>query len=368
MNSMLVRNSCLKWRVPDDFMTRDHFERVVRELVEVNSSPGYPHCLQHTSNKTFFGFDETGEPSEARMDYVWILVCEHVSKRYADPIRLFIKPEPHTLKKIYERRFRLISSVSVVDAIIDHMLFGEMNKKMVENYYKISAKVGWSQYNMGWTRIPLSGQSSDKSGWDWTVKSWLIAFMFQLRLALCENPTADWYSLAEFRYYMLFGSPLFVTSGGFIFKQTQPGVMKSGCVNTIADNSLMQEVLDLRVCFEVEEQPGWLMSMGDDVYQKKRSDRYWEAISKYCILKTKSDTPDFAGCLFKPTLVEPLYHGKHCYRLLHVPDKDAQDTALSYCLFYHKSEKKDQIRKILSDLNVQLPTDEWCEAIYDGVE
>lgn len=370
IEEMTRRNWICRWEIPDDFLTYQHFERAVLENVDANSSPGWPLCQTFPTNKRLFGFDSEHNPNSEQMQLVWAMVRDRIENSYSDFIRVFIKPEPHKISKIESGKLRLISSVSVVDSIIDHMLFDPMNDKIVEHHAQISTQVGWSQYSGGWLSMPLDGVAMDKSSWDWTVASWLLEVILQVRINLCKNISQDWIRLAKFRYRELFGSPIFVTSAGLLFRQTVEGIMKSGCVNTITDNSLMQELLHLTVCLKTDEEVGWLKTMGDDTYQKRPKDlkKYCQALSKYCILKQVLLKPEFAGCSFGTDSVEPAYFGKHCFQLLHVEDKNAAETAFSYALFYHKSRKAGVIRWILRDLDVYLPTERFCSLVYDGAE
>lgn len=44
----------------------------------------------------------------------------------ADDIKVFVKQEPHSWEKISEGRFRLISAVSMVDTMVDRIVFGDL--------------------------------------------------------------------------------------------------------------------------------------------------------------------------------------------------------------------------------------------------
>lgn len=254
------------WAIPDDFLTKEHYKRVVSGL-DWTSSPGYPWLLQHTTNAALFQV-KNGVPSELAIDAVWQVVEDRLKNGGVDPIRLFVKPEPHKQKKLDNRAYRLISSVSVIDQIIDGMLFGEMNEALISNFLEVPGKVGWSPYVGGWKVMPIFGNVSlDKSAWDWSVNSWIVQEVLELRMELCKNLNSRWVELAQWRYKELFEKPLFVTSGGLLLRQKQPGVVKSGCFNTIADNSIAQDILHVRVCVEMGIPVGDLMSMGDDTTQ-----------------------------------------------------------------------------------------------------
>ncbi|APG75751.1 hypothetical protein 2 [Hubei sobemo-like virus 33] len=364
---LLNRWKAARWRIPDDFLERTHFERVVLEI-DWTSSPGYPWLLQHTTNSAFFEVKD-GKPSKAALDRVWTIVQQRLQSRECDPIRLFIKPEPHKQKKLDSKAYRLISSVSVIDQIIDALLFGEMNQRMIERYLDVPGKVGWSPYVGGWKIMPAYGNVSlDKSAWDWSVNAWIIQCILNMRMQLCDNVSESWIDLACWRYNALYNSPLFVTSGGLLLRQLQPGVVKSGCYNTIADNSIAQDLLHVRVCVELDIECGDLMSMGDDTTQRWFSEfpDYVERLSQYCHVKGSVNGTEFAGHRFTSCSVEPLYKGKHAYNIMNMNPKYGEETAASYALLYHRSVHSNYIRALLERMGYTLPSRQTLDVIYDG--
>lgn len=349
-------------RVPIDFLEFSHYVRVLAG-VDWNSSPGFPYFYEHTNNKGFFGVKE-GKPNFDRVMYVWDLIQERLEKRDSDPIRLFIKPEPHKKKKIADKRFRLISSVSIIDQLIDQMVFGFQNEQFLENNHYTPVRVGWGWMKGGWRSVPRAGMvACDKSGWDWTVTPWLLNAEFEVRRRLLLGGDIDkWVEVAQYRYHCLFISNEFVTSGGVVFSLKDPGVMKSGCVNTIVSNSIMQTILHHRVSVELGVRSYGLWAMGDDTLQPNTPfmEEYCRALSKYCILKQVSSESEFAGMKWKGRFIEPLYTGKHAYNILRVKDKDIDVFSLSYNLLYWRSANKNLIRGLMPVPDIGF------DAIWDG--
>lgn len=332
----------------------------------MTSSPGYPYMVQYTLNSDFFGSVE-GNFDEERLWVIYRLVVERIRAQSSDPIRLFIKPEPHKKSKLEKKSYRLISSVSIIDQIIDHMLFDEFNNKIQENHVYQVPQVGWAPVKQGWMHMPTTGVAMDKSGWDWSVLPWLIDLVLEFREAMCVNMTDEWRKLAYWRYHELFAEPLMVTSSGHLLQQRQPGVMKSGCVNTITDNSIMQDVLNKVVMSRTGQCSRWVMSMGDDTLQECPADihAYVEELKKYCLVKEVVFAVEFAGFRFALNHVEPLYTSKHCYTLLHLDPRLAAETAESYALLYHRSRKRQFMRSLLSQVT-ELPSLAWLDQVWDG--
>lgn len=360
-----------EWYIPEDFLEYTHFERVINDL-DWNSSPGYPYLLQWSTNRQMFQVED-GKPSLPAKQMVWDLVMNRIQSEECDPVRLFIKPEAHKQEKLDNYRYRLISSVSVIDQIIDHMVFGMMNKQMIENYMYIPSKVGWSPYAGGWKIVPAGRMvATDKSAWDWTVKEWLVKAELQVRAALCRNIGNNtyelWQAMAARRYKQLYIKNLFITSSGDLLRQKQYGVVKSGCVNTIATNSIMQVLIHARACININEEPRMLWAMGDDTlqYPQRNMDKYCKALSLYCRLKEYHQVTEFAGNRFEVGgRVEPLYKAKHMFNLLHVDPEVAPDLCFSYALLYHRSKFRGTMIRILSELGLISP-DEYLDLVFDG--
>lgn len=362
-----------QWNIPSDLFSVEHFVRIL-EGIDMKSSPGYPYCVRAPTNRDFLKADENGVIPKQSVTMLWEMVSGRLEsllngESSADYIRLFIKPEPLKEKKLETHRYRIIASVSIVDQIIDHMLFDDMNQTMYQAWDQVPSKVGWSPYVGGWKFMPKkTWLAIDKSSWDWTVQLWLIDLTFKLRQRLCQNMNNRWLQVATMRYRSLYVSPLYITSAGVILRQRKPGVMKSGCVNTIADNSIMQYLLHLRACHDSGTKPSGFMSMGDDTLQEEPENvqNYLDALSSYCIVKKHERANEFAGMLFKGMYVEPQYLGKHAFTILHMKESVSQDIAVAYSLLYHRSHYRKWIRSLFIEMGYQLPSIEELDAIYDG--
>lgn len=355
----------VEWTLPDDFFEFSHFMRVIRE-VDMTSSPGYPYRTHYPTNSAFFDCVD-GKPSLQRVWEIWGMVLLQVQERRADPIYLFVKPEPH--KESKKGRKRLISSVSIIDQLIDQMLFGEFNRWVIDDAAYGPIKAGWSARAGGWKTMPMEGISIDKKAWDWTVKTWLMEFCLAFRKETLRGPFKDrWYDLASWRYRMLHCEAEFALPSGEIRKQGKPGVMKSGCVNTIVDNSLMQMFLHFRLCYMLGIEPGWIWCLGDDTRQSvvDRLREYLDLMAQFCHVKEWTLACEFAGCRFAGgRVVNPLYLGKHAFKLLYCAPNVQEDVARSYSLDYHRSQQRPGIEPILKCLGPLLPED-LRDLLWDG--
>lgn len=359
-----------KWHVPSDFMTYPHFLRVVFN-VDMTSSPGYPYMKVASNNAQFFNYVD-GQFDSDRLQQIWIMIQNQINEKVSDPIRLFIKPEPHSIKKMETGRYRLISSVSIIDQIIDAMLHGELNQELIDNWIYTPVRVGWSPLNGGWRRMPFvpKQMAIDKSSWDWTAQPWLFEVALEVRKRLCYNLTTKWADLADWRCQQLFGNPRFITSGGLLLRQLQPGVMKSGCYNTLMDNSIMQLILHAAVCHTLSIPIGGIIAMGDDTLQDDLPEplrsQYMAELSMYCNIKVCKTATEFCGFTFHVSgEIEPNYRGKHAYKMLYMSDKIADSMAESYTLMYHRSRFSSLIDNFFRKMGLQFKTRAQRDLLYD---
>lgn len=356
-----------RWNIPDDFLSYEHYVRSVESL-EWQSSPGYPYLFEGPTNEAYFRKLDPLQYTH-RLNQMWQLVKDRLENMEADPIRLFVKGEPLKRAKLTAGKARLIASVSLADQIIDTMLFGPMNDLLIEKCLEIPSKAGWTPLKGGWKFVPASPWIAiDKSTWDWSVCIWMLDLELELRSKLCNNINEKWLKLAYKRYELLFVNPHFITSGGLLLRQKKPGVMKSGCKNTIATNSICQVILHAWVSLQLNIPYTSIWAMGDDTlqYPIENIQAYLDILSQYCYVKHSKLVNEFAGCRFKGYNVEPLYRGKHAYMLLHMNPKYGQEIATSYMLNYHRSNARDWMEHFFKSLGYSVPDKEICDILYDG--
>lgn len=183
-----------------------------------------------------------------------------------DPVRLFVKNEPHTQLKISQGRFRLISSVSLVDQLVERLLFGPQNSIEIDLWDKIPSKPGmglslasqassiWSDLKYKHTLCPAA--EADISGFDWSVQDWELAADVVMRIQL--GGFKGKIARAAINRFRCLSNAVFQLSNGTLIEQGLPGLMKSGSYCTSSSNSrircLMAELIGAP----------WYIAMGDD--------------------------------------------------------------------------------------------------------
>nr|QZZ63345.1 hypothetical protein [Leuven Sobemo-like virus 1] len=294
----------------------------------------------------------------------------------SDPLRVFVKQEPHKLSKLKEGRYRLIQGVSLVDTMIDRIVFGEMARKATHpnNIMKTPCTIGWSQNGGGWKYIydkfPRGAVSIDRKAWDWTVREWMVAFWEEFLMSLHPDAPDWWRKLCNYRITQLFREARFRFADGVEVKQPFPGIMKSGCLLTLILNSVSQTYLHVLAMIELGLDPMISLPIccGDDTAQDRfpQIEEYVKILAKYCLIKeaeTHEDYVEFVGFLFDKTGYYPAYWKKHLFVLAHCDVSVLRETLTSYqYLYYNEPNMLKLIRSmafridpscILSDKELQ---------------
>lgn len=280
-------------------------------------------------------------------------------QKVSDPIKLFIKQEPHKVAKLREGRLRLISAISLVDQIVDRVLFGGLQEAALSNVGRTPCMIGWSPVSGGGyramvSRLPGRVLCADKSAWDWTVVGWMTDLLLDLIILLAEPGWSGWETAARTRFAVLFDDALFQFADGQQVQQQVRGVMKSGWFLTILGNSVWQLMLHFIVQRQRGSDPFCSVpyAMGDDTVQEVPAglEDYLDHLGKLCLLKPKvSEIVEFCGFEMSSRGVWPCYGSKHRFMLRHLDEENGVETLSSYQTLYAFDETG-----FLEDIRSQL--------------
>ncbi|GGX38781.1 hypothetical protein GCM10010297_68780 [Streptomyces malachitofuscus] len=272
-------------------------------------------------------FDRLQKMSEASFESM--TAEELVQAGLCDPIRLFVKGEPHKQAKLDEGRYRLIMSVSLVDQLVARVLFQAQNKREIALWRAIPSKPGFGLSTDGQTQEflnLLANQMSttaedvvarwreylvptDCSGFDWSVADWMLHDEMEVRNRLTMQNNALTRRLRACWLRCISNSVLCL-SDGTLLAQRVAGVQKSGSYNTSSSNSR------IRVMGAYHCGASWAMAMGDDALESVDTD-----LSVYKQLGFKVEVSgelEFCSHIFlSPTLAIPVNRAKMLYKLIH---------------------------------------------------
>jgi hypothetical protein len=191
--------------------TREVFRSFVDEKVEMSKSPGVPWLG--------LGCKTNLDVLEAHEVLLYDIVMEHFATlehlkfsdiksfsaldflRYnlCDPVKPFIKGEPHTASKLEAERYRIIFGLSLTDMIIDQIIWSALVQHDIDNWKWFETVPGMGLDDEGrevlierWQQqcdehnadAPLS---TDVSAWDWCIRLWhmmpiLVICMLRYRI------------------------------------------------------------------------------------------------------------------------------------------------------------------------------------------
>lgn len=372
-----------RWKIPEDFLTRAHFERCLKR-VTWTSSPGFPYCeMGYATNGAVVGWNN-GEWDEAKVDMLWRSVQMRLAgTTQADDIKVVIKPEFHKVQKIEEKRYRIIASVGLIDQLIDRLLFTEQNDAEIRNWSTIPTKAGWSPFVNDGARVLRDTllqntmrrnsrfMAIDRKAWDWTVRGWMVELdlEFRKRMMCPSRHMEQWCQLAGRRYWELYRvgaesgrPPTWRTSDGQTFIQQFAGLQKSGCLNTLSTNSHCQVIVHALASLRSGHDPHANIPavIGDDTLQVEFGgmERYYDAMTKLGVsLKPPvlSQDAEFAGFWLKQDgSVDPAYRSKHLIKLMYCPPDVYPETLASYQILYAWTTVYDMVTQRLFEVKPEL--------------
>lgn len=342
--------------VREDFDQFSSFERALLRL-ENAASPGYPYCRDATTNGDWLGFDGL-RYDPVRKQALWFDVQKVMRGEWDLILRVFIKMEPHKRAKVEEGRLRLIMGVPLPVQVWWHMLFDEHDDVEIRMAYDIPSKQGmqlhggmWRLYRQSWIEKGFNA-GLDKRAWDWTVPWWKMKANLDFSYRMSRGARRDEWMECASRCLADMAKPKMILSDGSVYQQLFPGIMKSGCVTTIADNSRMQ-VIDHILVSEDLGVPVWPMPdcCGDDTLERLEGKTDLNVYSQYgAIVKSASEGLEFVGHEFLKMGPQPLYLEKHLAKAVTVPEEHLQDYFDSLMRLYTYSPLREFWRQWAEEL------------------
>jgi len=178
---------------------------------------------------------------------------ELVQLGFVDPVRLFVKNEPHPARKAIAKRWRLIHSVSLIDQAVERILNQHVNSKEISRWDRIPSKpgMGFSQgdickivENFEAMRAIGDVAASDVEGFDFSVQSWMFEAEAKIRLLLHdEDLTGTYYERMLLNRAYCVSTKVFQTSNGILYSQDEGGIQPSGSYCTSSANSRIRVLM-----------------------------------------------------------------------------------------------------------------------------
>jgi hypothetical protein len=184
-----------------------------------------------------------------------------------DPVRYFIKKEPHTLKKILAGRLRAIAGVSIVDEAVCRYLCQAQDELEIANWKRCPSKPGYGATDddmdeMYQEFLMMMGigdtYHSDMTMWDWMVKLRNRQMDCERRIKLAKVSSDSAFACVLWNYTICMMQKLVVLSDGALLEQRWWGWQPSGEKITSSTGSAMRFMTSLQV------QARHAVAFGDD--------------------------------------------------------------------------------------------------------
>jgi hypothetical protein len=291
------------------------------------------------------------------IDDPWLLVKHGL----IDPVKLFVKSEPHKIAKLIEGRCRLIFSMGLVDNLIARLLFSPQNVAEINNWKDIPLKPGMGLNDEGLqalfdiVRANIRGGilETDIKGWDWSFQELDFQEDLERRLFLNNGKGTLWEKIARSHYHCV-ARKVMCLSDGVMIKQLKPGVMPSGWYNTSSTNSAARALNHYHAALKENVVP-WCITMGDDSVERcvpHLEDHYLE-LGKTCGLINEVDFRKFEFCstLFVDGVGQPVNIDKQLVKILCSVPTDYFDAHDRYSQFMYELRHSPELDECLDLIN-----------------
>jgi hypothetical protein len=269
-----------------------------------------------------------------------------------DPIKVFIKDEPHKASKISEGRLRIISSVSLVDQIIERLLCSGQNNVEIDMWEGLQSKPGMGLHDAGLDvlrsniegLLEVNGEvmCTDVSAWDWSVPEWLLRDEMEVRAIL--GGSQPLYTHFCRVIGMVVSRSLYVDPDGMCWDSKYHGIQNSGRYCTSSSNSRMRVMLSM-MCRKLAGKspvlaPFDIIAMGDDSVEVscREAVPFFERLGfKVSMVTFHSAVKgvEFCSHFFGETGAYPVSPAKTCYRFFSRPSSFQEFSDLQAQLAYY---------------------------------
>jgi hypothetical protein len=195
------------------------------------------------------------------------LQCVELGLR--DPIYYFPKKEPHASRKLKEKRYRGIASVSLCDGVVQRVLHSDLNKLEISQFQEIPAKPGiglekgctgnlFEQVVKKFEEHKMA-YPTDISSFDMSVPAWALRADAERRVLKTNSEGTPYATAVRADVDMTADSVIIFPSGNY-YTQTIPGIQKSGSYCTSSANSWVRIMVSWALGFDC-------IAMGDDAIE-----------------------------------------------------------------------------------------------------
>ncbi len=336
---------------------------MLKDHIKLDASPGVPFVQIGNTNGRVFDlmgddFDEMVlDRIESRL-YYYDEISEmsreqRIELSLCDPVRVFVKDEPHKVSKLLEGRVRLIMSVSLADKMIEMLLSRHLHKLEIQNWRTIPSKPGIG-FTHSMNREVYEDIVShpdmafaDISGWDWSCKPWLMVECAEGKIDLCDNPSDVWVKLVRLEP-VIESQSVYQFSDGLLVYPNFKGIVNSGKYKTSRDNSWMRVFLATLVG------SSYVIAAGDDTVEafvedaKAKYLRYGWVLKDYQLVVNGFE---FCSRWYQNTGSFPLNVDKMLMNLFHTKPQTWEEYDMQMLQFVDQLESHPEFQELMKFVN-----------------
>lgn len=249
---------------------------------------------------------------------------------YRALVRVFVKQEPHLLRKILAGRYRLIMNTSLTDIVCDRVVLEALANAEVDVWPTIPSKpgMGLDDDNVELLRKGMPDKwlvSVDAKAFDFHVAEWTMDAAASVEIQ--QYGVSETSELAHLIRASVVATcrKAWLLSTGHVFEQVDPGIQESGSRLTACRNSKIRVILGYLAGVL------WIMAMGDDSVEQWPNGVF-DPEGKYALFGHTMEVAslpadvEFEFCshwFMRNGPAVPLGWAKTLFRLLsHAPDLD----------------------------------------------
>lgn len=303
-----------------------------------------PHQLCESVRERMITRLSAGSPS-----WEWVSPWGLVESGFRDPVRVFIKSEPHSEKKLMDDRYRLIMNTSLTDIVCDRIVLETLSRAEVDAWETIPSKPGMGLDDRSIEKllqyVPRNKKvrSSDVKAWDWSLLWWMFKACAEAEVRLHDVALDSELGRAILWSAYLTLLKVWVLRDGRYYEQMFLGAQESGSRPTAMRNSR------IRVIMAFLAEALWAMAMGDDDAEVIEGDAV-EAYRRFGLTVEYADLPPdvwFEFCstwFYHDGRAKFQNHAKMFYRLLgREPDR------LEWIQFCHELRASPEVLAIYTE-------------------
>jgi len=309
------------------------------------ANPGYPWAMHCDSNKQVF--TEYGpQVVERVLERILCLIngVTHTARESlfenagANPVRVFIKDEPHPRRKFESKRYRLIANVALEDVIVERVGSNYLNKREIFLHRSHGSRPGMGLEDedfealLSYVANKAEGRpvvSADISGFDWSVQEWQMRWDACRRIKQMNLPfDGPWARLLMGRAHALINAVL-ATSDGKTFTVDIPGNQLSGSFNTSSGNSAIRRLIAYLAGAL------WAAANGDDCMEQGSDPDEYARLGHPLRVFEESENLEFCSQYFSTGKPIPNAPGKTLFRYFTCEERDEERTKQMLTYFRH---------------------------------